>query len=46
VSVNRNRRNAMMQCRVAKLSLSFPLFAFSAVSDLLNIHLQKYQFKD
>jgi len=35
-----------MQFRVAKLSFSFALFAFSAVNDLSNIHLQEYQFKD
>jgi len=36
----------MIQSQVAKLSLSFALIAFSAVNDLLNVHLQKYQFKD
>jgi len=46
VLLNRNRRIAMIQGQVAKLSLSFALFALSAGNDLLNIHLQKYQFRD
>jgi hypothetical protein len=44
--LNRNRRNPMIQGQVAKLSLSLALFALSAGNDLLNIHLQKYQFRD